>query len=184
LWVFRPNTACTRWRWTGDGPAYASPIAVDLAGTRQIVTQSQSRIVSVAADTGALLWSLPFTTPYMQNIVTPLVVNDVLVFSGLDNGVLAVRPVRSGSTWSAEQIWKTDAVGMYMNSPVLKGHLVFGFSHKHRGQFLHGRRQSDLGAPGARARRRPRQGRDDADPLGLGVEPTATPCYRRSLAAP
>ena len=125
-----------RWRWTGDGPAYASPIAVDLAGTRQIVTQSQSRIVSVAADTGALLWSLPYTTPYVQNIVTPLVVNDVLVFSGLDAGVIAVRPVRSGAAWSVEQVWKTDAVGMYMNSPLLKGNLVFGFSHKNRGQFF------------------------------------------------
>jgi outer membrane protein assembly factor BamB len=100
------------------------------------VTQSQSRIVSVAADTGALLWSLPYTTPYVQNSVTPLVVNDVLIFSGLENGVIAVRPVRSGSTWSADQVWKTDAVGMYMNSPVLKGHLVFGFSHKNRGQFF------------------------------------------------
>jgi outer membrane protein assembly factor BamB len=124
------------WRWTGDGPAYASPIAVDLAGTRQIVTQSQSRIVSVAADTGTLLWSVPFTTPYVQNIVTPLVVNDALVFSGLDAGVVAVRPVRSGSTWSVEQVWKSDAVSMYMNSPVLEGNLVFGFSHKNRGQFF------------------------------------------------
>ena len=129
-------TGDLKWRWTGDGPAYASPIAVDLAGTRQIVTQSQTRIVSVAADTGALLWSLPFTTPYVQNVVTPLVVNDLLVFSGLDNGVMAVRPVRLAATWAVEQVWKTDAVGMYMNSPVLKGHLIFGFSHKTRGQFF------------------------------------------------
>jgi outer membrane protein assembly factor BamB len=80
------------------------------------------------------LWSLPFTTPYVQNIVTPLAFKDVLIFSGLENGVVAVRPVKSGSTWSVEHVWKNDAVSMYMNSPVLKGNLVFGFSHKHRGQ--------------------------------------------------
>ena len=75
-------TGDVKWRWTGDGPAYASPIAVDLGGTRQIVTQSQSQIVSVAADTGKLLWSLPFTTPYVQNIVTPLVFKDLLDLLG------------------------------------------------------------------------------------------------------
>ena len=68
--------------------------------------------------------------------MSPLLVNDVLVFSGLDNGVIAVRPVKSGTSGSVEQVWKTDAVGMYMNSPVLKGSLVFGFSHKNRGQFF------------------------------------------------
>lgn len=125
-----------RWRWSGDGPGYASPIAVDLAGTRQIVTQSQSKIVSVAADTGALLWSLPFATPYVQNIVTPVAFKDLLLFSGLDNGVMAVRPVRQGDRWTAEPVWKNTDVGMYMNSPVLAGNLVFGLSHKRRGQFF------------------------------------------------
>lgn len=125
-----------RWRWSGDGPGYASPIAVDLAGTRQIVTQSQSKIVSVAADTGALLWSLPFATPHVQNIVTPVAFKDLLLFSGLDNGVMAVRPVRQGDRWTAEPVWKNTDVGMYMNSPVLAGNLVFGLSHKRRGQFF------------------------------------------------
>ena len=97
-------------------------------------------------ESGRLVWrkdfstQFPTTSPDFGTEMSPLLVHDVVVFSGLDNGVIAVRPVRSGSAWSVEQVWKTDAVGMYMNSPVLKGHLVFGFSHKNRGQFLHGRR--------------------------------------------
>jgi len=93
-------------------------------------------------ESGRLVWrkdfstQFPTTSPDFGTEMSPLLVHDVVVFSGLDNGVIAVRPVRSGSAWSVEQVWKTDAVGMYMNSPVLKGHLVFGFSHKNRGQFF------------------------------------------------
>src|SRR5262245_25314257 len=38
LTAFDPRTGDVRWRWTGDGPAYSSPIAVTLDGVRQIVT--------------------------------------------------------------------------------------------------------------------------------------------------
>jgi hypothetical protein len=39
-------------------PSYASPIAVDLGGTRQIVTQSQSNIVAAMLQAGAFVVSL------------------------------------------------------------------------------------------------------------------------------
>jgi len=156
------------------GEGHASPVVA--AG--RVYTLGITEILSCYdVDSGRLVWrkdfstQFPTTSPDFGTAMSPLLVHDVLVLSGLDSGVIAVRPVRSGSAWSVEQVWKTDAVGMYMNSPVLKGPLVFGFSHKNRGQFLHGRRQSDLGAPGARRRRRPRPGRDDADPLGLGLGP-------------
>jgi outer membrane protein assembly factor BamB len=129
-------TGEVKWRWTGDGPSYVSPIAVDLAGTRQIVTQSQSSIISVAADTGKLLWSIPFTTPYVQNIVTPLLYKDLLIFSGLDQGVMAVRAVKRGDAWVPETVWRNRDVGMYMNSPILSGDLLLGLSHKNKGQFF------------------------------------------------
>jgi outer membrane protein assembly factor BamB len=129
-------TGEVKWRWTGDGPGYVSPIVATLGGTRQIVTQSQSTIVSVAADTGKMLWTLPFTTPYVQNIVTPLVYKDTLIFSGLEKGVMAIRPAKRGEEWTTEQVWQNADVSMYMNSPVLSGSLLLGFSHKNRGQYF------------------------------------------------
>ena len=33
-------TGAVKWRWTGDGPAYASPILATIGGMRQIITQS------------------------------------------------------------------------------------------------------------------------------------------------
>jgi outer membrane protein assembly factor BamB len=130
------QTGAERWSWKGDGPAYASPIVVPLGGTRQVVTQSQHNIVAVSEATGELLWRIPFNTAYEQNIVTPVLYHDTLIFSGLDNGVMAVRVLKRGSEWFTETVWQNKDVSMYMNSPVVSGDLLFGLSHYKRGQFF------------------------------------------------
>src|SRR5207244_2803113 len=37
LVAFDAATGSEKWKWTGEGPGYASPIIVELAGTRQLV---------------------------------------------------------------------------------------------------------------------------------------------------
>jgi outer membrane protein assembly factor BamB len=136
LTAFDTETGTEKWCWKGDGPAYASPIVVELGGTRQIVTQSQHNIIGVSEATGELLWHIPFNTAYEQNIVTPVLYHDTLIFSGFDNGVMAVRLLKRGSQWSTETVWRNTDVSMYMNSPVVNGDLLFGLSHRKRGQFF------------------------------------------------
>jgi len=136
LTAFDAGTGAEKWSWRGDGPAYASPIVVELGGTRQVVTQSQHNIVGVSEATGELLWRIPFNTAYEQNIVTPVLYHDTLIFSGLDKGVLGVRLLKRGSEWLAETVWQSQDVSMYMNSPVVSGDLLFGLSHHKRGQFF------------------------------------------------
>lgn len=136
LTAFDAATGAEKWSWKGDGPAYASPIVVEIAGTRQIVTQSRSNIVSVSADTGNLLWQIPFTTPYAQNIVTPVLYRDTLIFSGIDNPVMGMKVFKHGAQWTTETVWKNKDFSMYMSSPVVSGDLLFGFSERKRGQFF------------------------------------------------
>lgn len=129
-------TGNEKWAWTQDGPAYASPIVVEIAGKRQIVTQSRQNIVGIWEDNGALLWKIPFETEYVQNIVTPLVYNDLLIFSGINKGVFAVRVGWKNNNWVTDTVWQNKEVSMYMNSPLLSGNLLFGLSHKNKGQFF------------------------------------------------
>ena len=136
LTAFDVSTGKPRWQWTGDGPAYASPVLADIHGTRQLITQSENAVIGVDPAGGQLLWRIPFRTSYDQNSVTPIVVNDVVIYSGLDNGTTAVRVVRNGSAWSTEPLWKNDRVSMYMSSPVVVGETVYGLSHRNRGQFF------------------------------------------------
>lgn len=136
LAAFNAETGDVKWSWKGDGPGYASPIVVEMAGVRQIVTQSEKNIIAVSASSGELLWQMPFTTEYDQNIVTPVVYKQTLIFSGYDKGTFAIKPQMSGGKWKAEQVWQNPQVAMYMSSPVVSGDHLFGLSHKRKGQFF------------------------------------------------
>lgn len=134
LTAFDATSGAVRWEWSGDGPGYASPVVADVAGTRQVVTFSESLLVGVAAETGALLWKLPFTTPWVQNAVTPLVLGDTVVYSGLDHPVRAARVVRKGGGFAIEPAWESGEVSAYMSTPVAAGGRIFGLSQRKRGQ--------------------------------------------------
>jgi outer membrane protein assembly factor BamB len=136
LTAFDAATGAARWRWNGDGPAYASPVIARIAGTRQLVTQTENAVVGISSVNGQLLWRIPFKTDFDQNSITPVVVNDLVVSSGLDRGTTAVRVVRKGTAWAVEPVWKNEQVSMYMSSPVVIGGTLFGLSHRSRGQFF------------------------------------------------
>ncbi len=136
LTAFDAATGEVRWRWDGDGPGYASPIVIEIDGTRQVITQSSRAVVGVSAASGALLWRIPLTTPYAQNIVTPIVQGNVLIYAGLDNPTTAVRLVRRGETWRAEPVWQNADVAFYMSTPVVAGGRLFGLRDRNKGQFV------------------------------------------------
>jgi outer membrane protein assembly factor BamB len=136
LTAFETASGKPRWRWSGDGPAYASPVVASLGGTRQLVTQSENAVIGLDVGSGQLLWRIPFRTSFDQNSVTPVVVNNLVVFAGLDNPTTAVRIVRTGNTWTPEPAWKNEQVSMYMSSPVVIGNALYGLSHRNRGQFF------------------------------------------------
>ena len=129
-------TGTIKWQWKGDSPAYASPVIGSFGNSRQVITQSRSRLVGLAAATGALLWSVPFTTAYDQNIVTPIVSGDLVLYSGIDQPLAALRIREAGGKWIAEQVWRADSVPMYMSSAVISGGSLFGLTHRNKGQFF------------------------------------------------
>jgi outer membrane protein assembly factor BamB len=102
-----------------------------LGGVRQVITNTRKNIVGVSLADGKLLWKAPLETPYDQNSVTPIVVGDLLIYSGLSNPVTAIQPGASG-----RKAWENKEVGMYMNSPVLAAGVLWGLSHRNKGQFF------------------------------------------------
>ena len=92
--------------------------------------------VGVDVSNGRLLWSIPFTTEYDQNIVTPLLYQQTLIYSGIFKDTAAIKVVRKGDRWATESVWANPGVSMYMNSPVVSGDQLFGFSHRNKGQFF------------------------------------------------
>lgn len=75
------RTGKTLWTNTdiGETAAYCSPLVVDYRGVRQLITMTQKSVVSVAVDSGKLVWSAPFVPKSPQNALTP-VFHDGYVF--------------------------------------------------------------------------------------------------------
>jgi outer membrane protein assembly factor BamB len=136
LTAFDANTGDVKWTWTGDGPSYASPIVVDIDGVRQLITFSQESLVGVSIADGQLLWRRPYSTEYTQNIITPMAVGQTLIVAGYQKPVSALRIVRKGGQWSAENVWENTGTALYMANAVVAGDKVFGLSHRNSGQYV------------------------------------------------
>jgi outer membrane protein assembly factor BamB len=137
LMAFDAATGADRWKSSAPGgAAYASPMIATIGGTRQVVTLTETHVVGVALADGAPLWSVPFTTMYEQNAVTPVVYGDLVIVSGIEKGVLALRIQREGPRWDARKAWETADASFYMSSPVLAGTRLLGFSHRQKGQLV------------------------------------------------
>ena len=133
---FDRTTGAQKWSWKGDGPAYASPIIASFGGTRHLITQTKTNLVGLSPGDGRLLWRIPFTTEYEQNIITPVVSDGLLIYAGISKPTTAVRVVQDGGAWKTQQVWENPEIPMYMSSPVAAGGVLYGFTHRNRGQFF------------------------------------------------
>ncbi len=119
LLAFSCESESEEWSWIGDGPGYASPVVMELDGTRQIVTLTDRSLVGVEIGTGELLWRMSFPDEWNENIVTPTQFEDMVLVSGVRRGSLAVRPTLVRGTWSVSVLWERPEHTHYMSSPVL-----------------------------------------------------------------
>lgn len=133
---FDRTTGAQKWSWKGDGPAYASPIIASFGGTRHLITQTKTNLVGLAPGDGRLLWKIPFTTEFEQNIITPVVADGLLIYAGISKPTTSVRLVQEGGAWKPQQAWENPEIPMYMSAPVAAGGVLYGFTHRNRGQFF------------------------------------------------
>ena len=131
-----PATGDEIWSWRGVGPGYASPIVIEVERQRQVVTLTESSLVGLDAADGVLLWSVPFTDEWHENIVTPVWTGTHLVVSGPRLGTHAFAIRRGDDGWQAAPAWSNPDVTMYMSSPVLAGGTLYGHSSTRSGQFV------------------------------------------------
>lgn len=131
------QTGKIKWKWTGDGPSYASPIVAAFAGSKQVqvVNFSQEHIIGIDFETGKLLWEVPFKTPWLVSCATPLLVDNDLILTGYEQGMMRLKVVKKDGVWSTERVWKNADFGNYMNTPVSFDNLIVSFADRNRGQY-------------------------------------------------
>jgi outer membrane protein assembly factor BamB len=136
--AFDPATGKEKWTLPVRISAYATPIVVAPSGTgsRHLVTMTGDAFIGFDIASGKLLWSVPFTDEWNENIVTPVLAGDVLVISGARKGTFGYRLERAGGTWTPKQIWHNTDLPMHMSTPVADGPMLYGFSNKRKGQIF------------------------------------------------
>jgi outer membrane protein assembly factor BamB len=120
-----------KWKWTGDGPAYASPVLFNVDGTKAVVAEMDRSIVAVAIADGKQLWKTPFAVEGRgYNAANPIVDGATLIYSGSGRGTKAVKIEKKGGELEAKELWKNADTSVVFNTPVVKDGMVFGLSDK------------------------------------------------------
>ena len=126
--AYNKNTGAPVWKALGDPQAYVSPMLVELAGRRQIVVVSSYRVVGLAPENGALLWSYPWDTDMGINVSQPIMVdkNRFFISSGYGKGAALVEVKGSGDSFTASTVWENKNMKNKFNSSVLHNGYVYG----------------------------------------------------------
>jgi outer membrane protein assembly factor BamB len=136
LTAFGTETGEAKWSNEFDGPAYASPIIVTLAGSRQIVTFTQKNVVGVDVSDGQLLWSVPAKSSYDTNSVSVINYKDMLIVAKEEQGLTAIRLEKRGNKIIPQEVWNNKENMLYLSTPVMEANVLFGFSVLKKGQFF------------------------------------------------
>jgi outer membrane protein assembly factor BamB len=126
--AYNKMTGARLWNSQNDAQAYVSPMLVNLAGRRQIVVVSASRVMGLVPEDGSLLWSLSWDTDMGINVSQPIPVdkNRFFISSGYGKGAALVEISGSGKTLNARAVWENINMKNKFNSSVLyQGH-VYG----------------------------------------------------------
>jgi outer membrane protein assembly factor BamB len=122
-------TGDEKWKWAGEGPAYASPVIMTVAGTKMVIAETDKKIVGLALADGKLVWETPFAVPGRgYNASTPIVDGDTLIYCGSGRGATAVKIQKAGDAFAAKELWKNTDNSVMFNTPVLKGGNLYGLT--------------------------------------------------------
>jgi outer membrane protein assembly factor BamB len=120
-----------KWKWTGDGTAYASPALATEGGVKAIVAETAKNIVGIGLADGKLLWQTPFAVSGRgYNACTPIVDGATVIYAGSGRGTRAARIEKQGDQLAAKELWTSADNSVQFNTPVLKNGLIFGLSDR------------------------------------------------------
>jgi outer membrane protein assembly factor BamB len=112
------------------GAGLSSPVVAD----GRIYLLTRENLAGIAVESGRQLWS--FLVESDAQIITPIVFEDLVIFSIYRGPMTAVKIKKEGARWSAEQAWITNEITLEMSTPVLVGDKLYGLSYAKRGQFF------------------------------------------------
>jgi outer membrane protein assembly factor BamB len=117
------------WGALDDRASYSSPMLVTLAGVRQIVTFTETRLVGLSPENGRLLWEFPWENDNDVNASQPLIAGPDRVFIssgyGADAAMLQLTAGVDGQL-TVREMWRTNRMNNLFTSSVLHDGFIYG----------------------------------------------------------
>jgi outer membrane protein assembly factor BamB len=117
------------WGALDDRAAYSSPMLVTLAGVRQILTFTATRLVALSPENATLLWEFPWRTAGDLNASQPLIAGPDRVFISTgyvaDAAMLQLAAGTDGQL-TARELWRTNRMNNHFTSSVLHDGFIYG----------------------------------------------------------
>ena len=127
-------TGAVKWKTAGEGPSYASPMLLTVDGSKQIVFQSQTKLVSLNTTDGKVLWeyATPIGTGRVQIASGPVIDQNRVYFTGLNNGINAIEIKKQGNEFTVNSLWKNPDFSTAYCTPLLKDGFLYAFTNNGR----------------------------------------------------
>ena len=122
------RTGARRWSALDDRQSYASPMLATIAGVRQILVFSESRLMGLTTD-GGLLWEFPWRTGGASSINAsqPIVLgNRVFISTGYGTGAAMVEVRREEDRLAVRELWRTIRMKNQFTSSVHHEGFIYG----------------------------------------------------------
>jgi outer membrane protein assembly factor BamB len=126
--AYNKMTGARVWASLNDRASYTSPMLVTLAGKRQVLVVTASRLAGLDPADGAVLWSHPWDTSMGINVSQPLVVgaNRFFISAGYGKGAALVELAGSGRSFTTRAVWENINLKTKFNSPVVHNGHAYG----------------------------------------------------------
>ncbi len=127
------NTGNEKWKWSGDGPAYASPSVMTIDGKKHIIAQTEKNLLALNFADGKLVWQI--ATPPQQrfyNAPSPYINGQIIYYTGQGLGTKAIQVSRQGDQYVTKELWSNPEIGAKWNTPVLINGFLYGFTDQRR----------------------------------------------------
>ena len=122
-----------KWKWSGEGPVYSSPIIMNLDGIKQIIFVTEKSLISFNMINGKVLWQMDYVPQSrFYNAATPVIAGQNVIISGQGLGTKAVKIQKQGNEYTANEVWNNADVGTKYCTPVLKDGYLYGVSDKRK----------------------------------------------------
>ena len=115
------------WGALDDRASYSSPMLVTLAGVRQILAFTTTRLVGLSPENGRLLWEFPWETPNVAS--QPLIAGPDRVFiaaGGAENATMLQVTAGDDGQLAARELWRTTRMNTLFSSAVLHDGFIYG----------------------------------------------------------